>query len=507
MRADVAKSSLSGVAQFVISTLLVLITIPVFVRLLGAEAYGVFSLVALVGTVNIFANLGLNSSLIRFLAQQGKSRESDYDIVVNLLILLTVLSPLTMCGIVFRTFILVHVLSVPSHLLNDSTWLFISMLVGNVFLLVGQTFTAILDSQQKIYLTNLYQVINSIIYWGLILLVLSLGYSLGGVAVAILASTLIWFCIVVASGLQSWGRISFEGLSSNGMRVAKKQLHYGLQIYTGGLVSFLYEPITKILVSRFLGVTEVGLFDIGLRARNQIMSLATKLLYPLYPIISKLDDPKKIRTLVHDIEQKILLLVMPLIGIVLLAAKPLVLLFFHSNVDAIAITIACIVSAFLFGSFTVTPHYQFLMAKGHASKTIILQVVNVLVNAIVFLVCHPWLGYYAVVAANAVAILTSCGLSLYYQNRYLDSLIFDSAQQMVAVGVSFSVALALGYFFSTLFDVNVWKLISGPMIVMCAIVILYRYFGLLNAADISRYIGERTIFSKLFVRVLCKSQS
>ena len=507
MKAAVVKSSLSGVAQFVLSTGLVLITIPTFVRLLGPEAYGIFSLVALVGSVNIFANLGLNSSLIRFLAQQGKTKESDYDIVVNLLILLAILCPLTVCGIIFREGILLHVLNVPPRLVNAAEWLFISMLIGNVFLLLGQTFTAILDSLQKIYLTNLYQMINNIVYWGLILLVLSLGYSLSGVAVAILTSTIIWFCIVAVSGLRSWGRLSFKGLRSNGMWVAKKQLHYGLQIYTGGLVGFLYEPLTKILVSRFLGVTEVGLFDIGLRARNQIMGLTNKLLYPLYPIISQLDDRKRIGTLVHDVEQKTFLLIMPLIGIVLLAAKPLVLLFFHSNVDAIAITIACIVSAFLFGSFTVTPNYQFLMAKGHASKTIVLQVVNVLVNAIVFLVCFPWLGYYAVVAANAIAILSSCGLSLYYQKRYLNNLIFDSAQQTLAVGVSFSAALALGYFFSTLFDLNAWKLISGPMIVVSAIVILYRYFGLLNAADISRYIGERTIFSKLFVRILCKSQS
>ena len=175
MKAAVVKSSLSGVAQFVISTGLVFVTIPTFVRLLGTEAYGVFSLVALVGSVNIFANLGLNSSLIRFLAQQGKTKESDYDIVVNLLILLAILCPLTVCGIIFREGILLHVLNVPPRLVNAAEWLFISMLIGNVFLLLGQTFTAILDSLQKIYLTNLYQMINNIVYWGLILLVLSLG--------------------------------------------------------------------------------------------------------------------------------------------------------------------------------------------------------------------------------------------------------------------------------------------------------------------------------------------
>lgn len=506
MNVHIAKSSLTGVAQFVVSSILILVTIPIFIRSLGTEAYGLFSLVGVIGSVNTFANLGLNLSLVRFLAQQGKTAESDLDIAVTLAILITILLPLVTCAITFEETILVRILNVPPQLIYDAKWLFNSMLITNIMILLGQTFTAILDSQQKVYLTNLFQVIYNIMYWGLILLVLSLGCSLKAIAVVIAFAAAIWFCIVVVSSIQSWGRLSFKGFRHNGLRVAKKQLEYGIKIYTGGLVGFFYEPLTKILVSRFLGIGDVGLFDIGLRVRNQIYGLGARLLYPLYPVISQLEDTEKIRMLVHDVEQKTFFVVMPIIGMVLVITHPLVALVFVTNAETISITIISIVAAFLLGSITVTPNYLFLMAKGYASKTIILQSVNVVVNAVVLIALFKWLGYYAVIAGNAIAILASCGLSLYYQNVYLNSRVFDSVKQPIVVVFVFSVALFTASLFNEVSTLAAWKIVVGPVSVIIVSTLLYRYFSLFKPSDIFRYFGKGTFYSALFLRVLCSNQ-
>lgn len=504
MKADLAKSSSTGVAQFIISTFLVLITIPLFVRFLGIEAYGIFSLVALIGSVNTFANLGLNSALIRFLAEQGKSEESDQDIIVNIIILLLVLCPLTLIGFIFQKGILIHFLNLPLQLLDDAQWLYNSMLVGNFLVLLGQSFTAILDSQQKIYLTNFFQMVYNIIYWGLILLVISLGYSLKTIALVILVSAIIWFSIVTISALKYWGPLSLNGLRSRGIRSAKKQLTYGLQIYTGGLINLLYEPLTKIFLSHFLGIKEVGFFDIGLKVRNQVVGLTGKFLAPLYPILSRLTDGEKIRLIVHDIEQKTFFFIMPFIAVILLTMKPIVLVFFHSDTDIIVMTNISILTAFLLGSITIVPMYYFLMAKGHASKTIILQSVNVIVNALMIITLFPWLGYYAILIANAIAILSSFGLSVYYQKLYLNSLIFDSVKQLLVVLVTFTIALSIGYYFSTIIGPNLWKMVSCSSIIVITTVMLYRRFNLINHIDVVRYLGEGNIFSRFTVHILCR---
>jgi O-antigen/teichoic acid export membrane protein len=113
-RASITKSSLTGAAQFLANTVLVFATIPIFVRILGAEAYGVFSLVAIIGNVNTFANVGLSPSLVRFLASQGKSQESDHDIVVTFLLLFMILTPLALAGMLLQNEILTRVFNVPN---------------------------------------------------------------------------------------------------------------------------------------------------------------------------------------------------------------------------------------------------------------------------------------------------------------------------------------------------------------------------------------------------------
>ena len=84
MRKLFIKNSASGLLQLLITATLTFVTIPVFIRKLGADNYGIFSIISIVGSVNVFANLGLNISLIKFLAEQGKSKESDHDIIVTI---------------------------------------------------------------------------------------------------------------------------------------------------------------------------------------------------------------------------------------------------------------------------------------------------------------------------------------------------------------------------------------------------------------------------------------
>jgi O-antigen/teichoic acid export membrane protein len=505
IRGNAAKGSLTGVAQAVVSTVLVVVTIPLFRQNLGSEAYGVFSLLALVGSVNTFANLGLNASLVRFLAEQGKTRESDHDIAVTLILLAAIVAPVTVVALIFREWLLVSLLGIPPQLFGDAVWLYYSMLICNIFVILGQTFTAILDAQQKVYLTNSYQMVYSIVYWGSILAVILLGLALKEVAVAIVVSTAIWFFLVALSGTRSWGRLDLAGLPGDGVAAAKKQLSYGVQLYTAGLVSFLYEPLSKILISHFFGIREVGIFDIGLRAKNLINGLASKVLSPLYPMLSQTMDARRIRTIIHDMEQKIFLLVLPAFGIVVLTSYPLMSMFFSTDAADIAITVVWIVGAFLLGGFTVIPMYAFLMAKGYASKTIISQSMNVLVNIVAFLICFRWSGYFAIVIANAAAVVSGFFLLAYYQKRYLDSLIFDSMTQLSAMFGTFAITTTLAFVLFSVWDTGSLVLLWAPLLIVSLTIVLYRLFGLITPVDVARYLGEENFAARISVRLLCAS--
>lgn len=503
MKKEIIKSSLTGVVQFIVSTLLVLITIPLFVRICGMELYGVFSLISIVGSVNTFANLGLSTSLVRFLAKQGKTKESTHDIIANLIILFSIIIPICFCGFFFKEWILVNVFNVPLYLMPQSVWLFSAMLIGNVFILIGQTFSSILESQQKIYLTNMYQMIYNVLYWGLILIVLFVQPSLKLVGLAMLVASIVWFCIVSISALRIWNDITTKRPTIQELWLsAKKQLAYGLQIYLSGVLNFFYEPLTKIFVAKCVGLSAVGFYDIGLKVRSQVMGLATKSIYPLYPTLAQIEDKKANRFIIHDVEQKLILFALPVIAIICLTAYALVSLFFKANVAILALTITSIVSSYLLGSLPFIPVYLFLQAKGYASKTIIIQATNVVINIAVIVVFVSSLGYYSVLVANALAILSSGVICLYYQKKYLDSLIFDSLKSFLCVLSIFSISIISGSIVKAFLGTPLWTLTIVPVVVLAITIILYKYWGILKKDDVIRYLGKSNVWSKLVIHAL-----
>jgi O-antigen/teichoic acid export membrane protein len=506
VKADLAKSSLTGVAQFVLSTALVFAAIPIFMSRLGEEAYGVFSLVGVVGNVNVFANLGLNAALIRFLASQGKCQESDHDILVNLVLVIVAAALLGGIGMIFRQELL-HAVGVPERLFDEAELLWIFMLVGSVIILIGQTFTGVIDAQQKIYLTNLVQMVYNIAYWSFVLIAVLGGFGLKGVGLSVVLAAAIWFVLVVVVAYRLWGKVGFTGLRGSFLSATRKQLAYGLQLYAAGLVNFFHEPFTKIMVSHFLGLAEVGFYDIGLRVRNLVVGMATKLLYPLYPKLARDHARPEIGALVNDVEQKTLFAILPVVGVLILATPTAAPLFFPQSADIIAATIVWIVSGYLLFSVTAVPIYFYLMAEGYAAKTIYLQAVIVVVNAAAFLLLLRPLGYDSAPVANALAIAASGIGCAIYQKRYLGNMIIESYRQVAVLAGAFASSLVCGWLLELAVRNVFWKLAVGPLAIVAITVAIYRQFARLKPVEIERYVGSGTTISRLCVRLLCKPET
>ncbi len=503
LRSDLTRGSVSGALQVVVATVLVVLAIPLFIKTLGQEAWGVFSVITLVGSANTFANLGLNSALVRFLAEQGKTRESHHDIIVTLLLLVCVTVPMTAIGLIFERFVVLKILNVPPAMIGEALWLYRSMLISNALVLVGQTFTAVLDAQQKVHVTNLCQMVYAVLYWGSILIVVRLWASFDLLALAVLFATVIWFGTVVIGVLKTWGMPVVAGIRADFARLARKQLTYGLQLFSAGLIGFFYEPLIRILIAQFLGMREVGLFEIGLRARNLITGLAFKLLYPLYPFLSSRSDPEGIRSIVHDVEQKSLLLIAPMVSLTIVATTPVIALFFDTNVEVLSVTIIWMVSSYLLFSLSITPFYQFLMAKGHASRTVVVQAVNVIVNTGVFFALLPSMGYFAAVAGNVISNLCTWLLLYWYQHRLLDTGMLDNWKQGGAILFVMGVPAAVGILFP-LVRPGVLIVTVSALAVGLLTLATYRLVGVISVKDVARYLGDNTPAAKLVSRLLCK---
>jgi len=490
------KNSVFGLGQAVINLILVFFVIPIFIKMLGSESYGVFALVMVIGNLNTFTNLGLTSALVKFIAEQGKNEESNIDILVNLILMVAAILPLSIIVLYFDKFILLDLLKISVNIFGEAKWLYFWIIWANFLIFVGQVFKSILDALQKVYVTSLQQVIYNLLYWGLILIALLLGYNLPVIGFAIFIAAFIWLIINIISAIREWGTISYLDLKKNFKTSAKKQLHYGLKIYTSGMIGFFYEPLSKILISNFIGVAEVGFYDIALKLRSQLWGFIAKLFYPLYPFISEQKDTAIIRKYVHDLEQKTFLIIVPIIIFVILLMHPFITVWLGNNVNIISVTAIAIISFHLIGS-TVIPNYQYLMAKDLAQKTIILQLFNVVFNVLFFLITVKFIGYYALIIGNVAAILSSFILSLYYQQKYLDSLIFDSMSQLIKLIAAFVILVFIGYPIKIILgEHNILILIIVPVIILPTTLLLYKVFELVKLEDIHRYFGKDNKVSK-----------
>ncbi len=494
------KGSLTGIFQLIIATLLTLFAIRVFVSFLGYDRYGVFSIITVIGNLNIFANLGLNTALIKFISEQGKTKESDYDIMVAFFILIFILTPFTIALYFLGTIILNDFFNIPSSLFNESIELYNFMLIANYIVLIGQLLTSVIDAIQKIYITNLLQILYNFLYWGGILVAVILGFSLPTVGLSITIASLLWFAISFIAFKKLWGKIIYKDLHSNFFRVLKKQLSYSVKIYFSSVINFFYEPLTKIIISKFFGVKEVGYFDIALKIRTQLWSLMSKALYPLLPLIASIKDEKQIGFIVNDIEEKLFYIILPIISIVIICSYSFVNIWLGSEVYIISVGIIIVVCTYMVGS-TVIPNYYYLMAR-QVNKTIILQFSNVAANIIVILVLHNFLGYYSVLIGFSSAIITSFTLSLYYQNKFLSGLIFKNFNNLFKYIIILIIVTIIGYLSSLIVDKDLLRIIISTFAILITTILLYRIFKIFSYKDLERYFEKNKRIKSILSRIL-----
>jgi O-antigen/teichoic acid export membrane protein len=422
------KNSLSGIGQLVLTGLLTFVSIPVFIRVLGEEAYGAFSIVTLAGNLSIFVNLGLNSALLKFLCVQGRSKESDYDIVATLLLLIVIVVPLSVLAITFQQPILQRILGMSDRLYDQVRILYRCVVLANLVLLIGQTFTTLLDSQQRIYLTNMYQFIYSLLYWGGMIGVVSLGYGMPAVGGVVLGAATVWLALVSIAALTVWGKPDLTGFWPALPRIARKQLAFGASVYSAGLLTMLFEPMTKLLVSRLIGVTEVGYLEIAHKIRSQLWAVMQKMTYPLYPQIAQQTDIGVIHRMMNAFQSRMLVLIVPFLLFFFLALPSALSLWLPNANETTTLATLCISSAYMLGTLSIPPYY-FLMSHQHGKKTVLVQAVNVTVNGLVILLSYQWMGFDGVILANSLAILSSLTVCLYFQKRYVGPLQFGVRTQ------------------------------------------------------------------------------
>ncbi|MEW6510894.1 MAG: oligosaccharide flippase family protein [Bacteroidota bacterium] len=483
-------SSISGLAQVVVNIGLLLVVIRVLIHALGLPAYGIYALITAMGGLGVFANFGFNTSLIKYLSEQGQTRESSYDIVVTLMIIGGASLLVAVGFIASGAFILTSVLNVPVEMITPSVnSLYIACIAMNFFQMVSQVPSAVLDAAQKIYVTNSVQLATGVLGKLGIIVSLLVSPSLSTVGWIMLTSSVITAAFLFSAAAKAWGNLSCPGVHKHFLGVARKHFLYSRSVYATSIMGFFYEPVSKVLISQFVGLAEVGFFDLAVRAKGFVWSVLERLVYPVLPMIARQLKPDDSRTLIEEVQQKLLIIIAPMLVATIFLSSPLVTVWIGATLLPAVVGVMCIVSCYLL-ALPYVPVYQFLQVKGYPHKTLVLQSANVGVNLLAFLLLVPFFGYYGAVAGFCLAILTSIGLSVRYQWKILRSNPWTSWGSTVG-------PLKL---VSSLFVLNLCTLpfdlpVGGRVTILLvlnvgATILLLRWLKVITAQDVDRYVGR-----------------
>ncbi|MCF8260826.1 MAG: oligosaccharide flippase family protein [Melioribacteraceae bacterium] len=494
-------NSFSGVVQLILSTLLIFITIPIFRNELGHEQYSLFALIMVLGNFSVFVDLGLSSVLVKYLSEQGQSQESNDDIITSLINLMIIVLPITILAIIYSNFIMNSILNIPPNQIGNIIDFYIFILISNGFMILGQVTRAVLDSLHLIFIVNNLQSLLNILYWGGILVVVITGGNLNLIGLAIFIATILWFSLQVYYVLKYWGKFNLETISLRYIKSSRKQFTYSLKIYTSSTIGFFVEPFSKLLLSNFIGLDYVGYFDIVLRIKNQIWRLFYKLIYPVYPIIANLKEKDRLVNVISVTQRVLILILLPSLILLIIVSPAFIQLWIGAEVNLISWSIILLVTATAPALVTV-PIYFFLISKDLASKTIYLQLVNVLVNIVLFFVLKEHLNYFAIILSNSLALFSSFGLIIHYQKRFLGTYTIIDRRDFFSLLKVGLILLFVGYLVSYLFEAPILRIISTTLVLAISTIVLVKYFNLVKSKDIDSIISSEAKLNHLLKKNL-----
>ncbi len=484
-------NSTIGVMQVVIGALLYLITIPIFLKYLNSELYGIYALISTLGSVSFFINFGFNLSIIKFVGEQGPGTESDKDILLAFFIALFLVCCVACFAIAFSQQILNQFLFIPDkYLTYDTFQLFKLTVLANVLLFVGQIPIAVIDSQQKIYLSNLLQVGYVIINRISMIIVVIQGGGLLEIGIMNLLSTVIWFFCLIITFAKVWHFTSLNGFFYGFRLRLKKHFSFGGKVYMTSISGFFYEPFAKILIGKYIGLVEVGIFDIGFRIKTLAWNIIEKSLYPLVPIIAGGEKPYDSEKIIDWISRKIFYVFVPLIGVSSFIISPLIKLWIGPNNSGVEFTARVLLCGYLFTAAGI-PIYLFLILKGHVEKTLYIQLLNAIFSVLFFLIFVPHFGYQAAVFSFVGAVLCTHLLLLYFQKNLIGSNIFYPLNPILKSAIAFGIIVSANVIISIVFFKTFQLLVAYFFVDAILFIFLINKFNIFTLNDLKIIFGNK----------------
>ncbi len=395
-----------------------------FVRIeVGIERFGIWSLVLITASVSSLANLGLGSSVVKFVAQYLARNNPVGATKVVQTAMITLAAVLSL---VLGLFYPVARWALSNHEAFEAAPAFLDeayAILPYAFLSFWMLSTAgvtlgALDGHQRIDLRSGIQVCGTLIYFGVALWLVP-QHALVGLALAHCAQAL-W--LLGASWVMARRLLSTLPLWPWRWRwywpTLREILGYSLNFQVMAIFWLLVEPLTRWLVSLFGGLSAAGWFEFANRMVFQLRALIVAAHQSLVPTIAELYERQAalLRTVYAQSFRVILFLVLVTLPLMVVAA-PLISHLWHGRAEPVFILFSSLLFAGWFGNLLSNPAYFAYMGIGTLRWNVVGRIVIGVLNVTLGWLFGSLVGGTGVVAGFVVALLIGSAVTVVAYHR------------------------------------------------------------------------------------------
>ncbi|MBS7633232.1 oligosaccharide flippase family protein, partial [Candidatus Bathyarchaeota archaeon] len=488
---DVASGSIYLTVQSVFTNLIGVFGITYLARAITQEQMGMLTAITLVNSfVQVLSDFGLTTSLPKFISElRGKEKDASAHIMA---------AAIFKVPVTFLPCLLLFVFSgeVSNTLFGATNRSDLVRLAVIDSFILGLTpiFNSTLLGSGLMKRIAFIGVFSTTVRWLTIVLLLWSGYGFYGTVIGWIIGDLTLITLYAIASAKLLRRK--ETLFHQSIRLIPSILKFSWPLFAAVIVSFLYGWYDRAIILAFLPLTDLGIYDVCLKAFTVLATIATALgsaLYPFYGMAYGKNDQQTITSGIKKATKYLAIIVFPLALGLLSTANPVITLFAGQQYQS-GWSILAILAVFglVYG---LLPAFTGLLVIYEKTLTVLLLSLAPVILSLVFLPLLGVLGLNGLAVMRGASLLFTLILTVYFLSKVVKveidkqtvyKTLFASAIMATAIYVAQQIRYS-----STLFPVYV--LMGGLVYFTCL-----RFLKVFDKSDVQlmkQTIGEKiTIF-------------
>jgi O-antigen/teichoic acid export membrane protein len=279
----------SGVVTTVINAAVLAVAYPAYLHFLGYKTYGVWLVLATVLTLAQIGNLRLGQAVTKLVAEEyGRGDiKAIQQYVSTALGLLCVSGTVALIIILVLRTQIVAAFKLSSEDARLVLWLLPYIGILCIYVFIVQTLNATLSGLGRIDLVNWAQSGRQVVT---VVTACSLLYSGRGIESLLIGSTLSYMFVHIISliCIRRIASIRLLRIKNLDTQRCKRLLRFGGGLFGGSFLNMLLHPFNKLMLSRYVGVSAITIYEIAFTGSMQIRALFEVGLRSLMPEISRI---------------------------------------------------------------------------------------------------------------------------------------------------------------------------------------------------------------------------